>query len=221
MTDLWARLKQRKLVQWTLAYAAGAWALLQVLDLAAQNYTWPHLVMHLAFGLVALGFVLTLVLAWYHGERGVQRVTGPELLIVALLLAIGGALLWRFTPRGTLDVNQHVAMHTSSAHAGSAKATPESTAPASSIPAKSIAVLPFENLSSDKENAYFADGMQDLILTKLADIGDLKVISRTSTMQYGSHPQNLQERSARNWAWPRCWRAACRRPANRCWSTCS
>jgi serine/threonine-protein kinase len=53
-------------------------------------------------------------------------------------------------------------------------------------------VLPFENLSTDKGNAYFADGMQDLILTKLADIGDLKVISRTSTMQYGSHPQNLK-----------------------------
>ena len=52
-------------------------------------------------------------------------------------------------------------------------------------------MLPFENLSSDKDNAYFSDGMQDLILTKLADIGQLKVISRTSTMQYGSHPQNL------------------------------
>ncbi|HJP97834.1 MAG TPA: tetratricopeptide repeat protein [Rhodanobacteraceae bacterium] len=64
---------------------------------------------------------------------------------------------------------------------------------AQTIPAKSIAVLPFENLSNDKTNAYFADGMQDLILTKLADVGDLKVISRTSTMQYGSHPENLKQ----------------------------
>ena len=53
-------------------------------------------------------------------------------------------------------------------------------------------MLPFENLSADKNNAYFADGMQDLILTKLADIGELKVISRTSTMAYGSHPLNLK-----------------------------
>jgi serine/threonine-protein kinase len=60
------------------------------------------------------------------------------------------------------------------------------------IPAKSIAVLPFENLSTDKGNAYFADGMQDLILTKLADIGDLKVISRTSTAKYASHPDDLK-----------------------------
>ncbi len=57
---------------------------------------------------------------------------------------------------------------------------------------KSIAVLPFENLSPDKNNAYFADGIQDMILTKLADIGDLKVISRTSTEKYASHPDNLK-----------------------------
>jgi TolB-like protein/Flp pilus assembly protein TadD len=63
---------------------------------------------------------------------------------------------------------------------------------AETIPAKSVAVLPFENLSTDKGNAYFADGMQDLILTKLADIGDLKVISRTSTEKYKSHPDDLK-----------------------------
>jgi TolB-like protein len=62
-----------------------------------------------------------------------------------------------------------------------------------SISEKSIAVLPFENLSSDKENAYFADGIQDEILTRLAKIADLKVISRTSTQHYKSAPENLPE----------------------------
>ena len=61
------------------------------------------------------------------------------------------------------------------------------------IPAKSVAVLPFENLSAEKDNAFFADGIQDEILTGLAKIGDLKVISRTSTQSYGSKPQNLAE----------------------------
>ena len=60
---------------------------------------------------------------------------------------------------------------------------------ASSIPQKSIAVLPFENLSDDKGAAYFADGIQDEILTKLASIADLKVISRTSTAKYKSKPK--------------------------------
>ncbi|WP_139351327.1 tetratricopeptide repeat protein [Rhodanobacter sp. B05] len=102
-----------------------------------------------------------------------------------MLLAIGGGALWRYA-QAPLSVPVSVAA------VATAQAVPVPTAAAMSIPAKSIAVLPFENLSGDKDNAYFADGMQDLILTKLADIGDLKVISRTSTMQYGSHPQNLK-----------------------------
>ena len=60
-------------------------------------------------------------------------------------------------------------------------------------PDKSIAVLPFENRSEDKANAYFADGIQDEILTRLSNIADLKVISRTSTRQYQSRPANLRE----------------------------
>ena len=76
------------------------------------------------------------------------------------------------------------------------KAPPSASAPTPAavvIPEKSIAVLPFENLSSDKENAYFADGIQDEILTRLAKIADLKVISRTSTQHYKSAPENLPE----------------------------
>src|SRR5438094_8859815 len=60
-------------------------------------------------------------------------------------------------------------------------------------PEKSIAVLPFENLSRDPDNAYFADGIQEEILTRLAKIADLKVISRTSTQRYQSKPANLAE----------------------------
>jgi TolB-like protein len=180
MQNLLQRLRERKLVQWALAYLAGAWVVLQVLGLAADSYDWPHRVMQIAFSIIAVGFVIALVLAWYHGERGAQRVTGTELLILAVLLAIGGGLLWRFgkSPAST--------------------ATPATVAPtqpstATSIPAKSIAVLPFENLSEDKGNAYFADGIQDEILTALAKIGDLKVISRTSTRKYASAPDNLPE----------------------------
>ena len=109
-----------------------------------------------------------------------------------MILAIGGALLWRFaaTP------SKHRA--TSVTASGGVTATPATIPAVSSptigpIPAKSVAVLPFENLSAEKENAYFADGIQDEILTGLAKIGDLKVISRTSTHDYGSRPQNLAE----------------------------
>lgn len=188
------RLKQRKLVQWTLAYLAAAWVALQALGLAAGSYDWPHIVMQLAFGAAGLGFVVAIVLAWYHGERGAQRVSGAELLILALLLAIGGGFLWRYAQKtpATSVPSFHTKAPTSTTASAPVSASTHATASATTIPAKSIAVLPFENLSPDKNNAYFASGMQDLILTKLAGIGELKVISRTSTDRYASHPTDLK-----------------------------
>ena len=97
MNEFLQRLKQRKLVQWAIAYVAAAFALLQGIDIVAQQFGWPEAVRRgVTLALVA-GFLVTLVLAWYHGERGAQRATGTELLVIALVLALGGGLLWRFT----------------------------------------------------------------------------------------------------------------------------
>lgn len=95
MTAFLARLKQRKLVQWALAYIAFAFALLQGVDIVAQRFAWPDLIERILILALALGFLVALVLAWYHGERGAQKVTGIELLLLALLLAVGGAFLPR------------------------------------------------------------------------------------------------------------------------------
>ncbi|MGA9827908.1 MAG: tetratricopeptide repeat protein [Rhodanobacteraceae bacterium] len=141
---------------------------------------------------------MALVLAWYHGERGAQRVTGMEVIVLAVLLGIGGGLLWQFSrsTRVRTPVIDKLAMATTNTAPTAARSVADSAPTRTAIPAKSIAVLPFENLSSDKNNTYFADGMQDLILTKLADIGELKVISRTSTLQYKSRPENLKQVAA-------------------------
>jgi len=175
MAELFQRLRERKLVQWALAYGAAAFALIQVSDVIAQQFEWPGGVRRGITIAFAVGFFVTLVLAWYHGERGAQRVSGTELLIVAVLLAIGGGLLWRLAPKSS----------------DASRAEPKHVA-ATVADRKSIAVLPFANLSSDKDSAYFADGIRDMILTKLAVIGDLKVISRTSTDKYGNRPDDLK-----------------------------
>jgi TolB-like protein/Tfp pilus assembly protein PilF len=178
MSEFLQRLKQRKLVQWTLAYVAAAFALLQGIDIVAQQFGWPESVRRGITLALIVGFFVTLVLAWYHGERGAQRVTGTELLIIGLVLALGGGFLWRFAA-------------VRSAHSKTATAPNESR---SVINAKSIAVLPFQNLSEEKQNEYFTDGVQDEILTYLAKIADLKVISRTSVLQYKSGvARNLRE----------------------------
>src|SRR5256885_6500731 len=172
MNEFFQRLKQRKLVQWAIAYVAAAFALMQGIDIVAQQFGWPEGVRRgITLGLV-VGFFVTLVLAWYHGERGEQRVTGTELLIIGLVLALGGGLLWRFaaarSPGGTArsGPNDHKA---------------ESGV---TIPEKSIAVLPFESLSDQRSDAYFADGTQAEILRGLVKIADLKVISRPSVAKY-------------------------------------
>jgi TolB-like protein/class 3 adenylate cyclase/tetratricopeptide (TPR) repeat protein len=110
----------------------------------------------------------------------------PIAVAVALIAAaLLGYKLWPLAARSPME--------------GGAPATPGSASQSGlagvrpSIPEKSIAVLPFENLSSDKENAYFADGIQDEILTRVSKIADLKVISRTSTQHYKSAPDNLPE----------------------------
>jgi TolB-like protein/Tfp pilus assembly protein PilF len=185
--EFFARLKEHKLVQWLLGYAAVAVALIPVLDIVAAQFGWPESLRRGITLAVIMGFFMVLVLAWYHGERGAQKMPRSEVLLLVGLVVITGVLMWRVAPGG------HEGVSTVSV-AKAALAAPASAATSAhvDIPAKSIAVLPFENLSTDKGNAYFADGMQDLILTKLADIGDLKVISRTSTMKYASHPDDLK-----------------------------
>ena len=186
MVEYLKRLSQRKMAQWALAYAAAAWVALQVVGMAGEGYGWPPLVMRVAFGIALIGFIATLILAWYHGERGEQKATGTELLILTALLAVGGGVIWQ-------SERHQAPANTVATVPGAAPATAPKPEPEPAVNPRSIAVLPFANLSADPDNAYFADGIQDEILTRLSKIADLKVISRTSTMRYASKPEDLQE----------------------------
>jgi adenylate cyclase len=180
MNEFFRRLKQRKLVQWTLAYVAAAFALLQGIDIVAQRFGWPEQTMRFVIIVLSVGLFVTLVLAWYHGERGAQRVTGTELLILALLLAIGGGLLWRFVSIARGPTEQ----------SGAAGASAESK---SEINAKSVAVLAFANLSDDKGSEYFSDGISEELLTVLQKIPGLHVAARTSAFSFKGKNATAQE----------------------------
>jgi TolB-like protein/Tfp pilus assembly protein PilF len=178
MTDLLQRLRERKLGQWALAYLAGAWVLLQGLDLIGHQFDWPTGLLRGITVVLGVGFFTTLVLAWYHGERGVQKVSSIELLILALLLAIGGALLWRF------------ARTAQEATPAAAAAKPAATSEVA--PAKSIAVLAFNDLSPGHDQGYFSDGMAEEILNALAQVKDLKVAGRTSSFYFKGRNEDLR-----------------------------
>lgn len=212
MVDFLQRLKQRKLVQWAIAYIAFAFALIQVLDVVAGSYHWPDHVMHVVFGVLVLGFIVTLVLAWYHGERGAQRVSGPELLLIALALTVGGGLLWHFgrneTPNAGVKVSVHgpgsagqysdapagapLAASTSTPSQASAPAYAAVPVAAASIPQKSVAVLPFVNDSGDKDQQYFSDGLSEDLITTLSQFAGLKVISRDSAFQFRDSKDSIK-----------------------------
>jgi TolB-like protein len=176
-----AELKQRKLVQWLLAYAAGAWLLLQVIGLLSAPFDWPDTVLRGATIVAVVGFFVAALLAWYHGERGAQRVSGTELVLLSLLLLIGGGLLWQFAPDGPVT-----------APAGTpAAAVPGPGAPAPAVSPQSIAVLAFANLSADKDNEYFSDGVAEEILNALARVEGLKVAGRTSSFYFKGRNEPL------------------------------
>ena len=179
-SSFFARMKERKLVEWALAYLAGAWLTIQVLDILGERFGWPDPVLRGLIVLLGFGLLLTLVLAWYHGEKGRQRVGGTELFLVAVVLVLAAVAVSRVT-QGVPTASQLDTL----------VRLPEAVA--SPVPRRdqpirrggpSVAVLPFRNLSAGAEGQYLADGIHDDVLNHLAHVGGLTVISRQSVLRY-------------------------------------
>jgi TolB-like protein len=189
MTDLrsfFSELKRRNVYKVAAAYAVVGWLVIQISSTVLPTFHAPEWVLQTLVVLVAIGFPVALVIAWAFEltPEGIKRTEDVDLaasarqprkytwifvVIVGAALSVGLFFIGRYTGRTT------------------------ASAAGTELPAKSIAVLPFESLSEDKSNAYFAEGVQDEILTRLAKVADLKVISRTSTQHFKSAPDNLPQ----------------------------
>src|SRR6266498_3127519 len=178
-------LRRRNVYKVAVAYAIVGWLLVQIATQVFPFLEIPNWVVRLVIALVVIGFPIALVIAWAFEitPQGIERTEVADTMPLAagqkkhawIYVAIVGAVL----SIGLFFLGRYGFRNASSS--------------SSELPPKSIAVLPFENLSDEKGNAYFADGIQEEILTRLAKIADLKVISRTSTQQYQSKPANLSE----------------------------
>ncbi len=181
--NFFAELQRRNVYKVAIAYAVVAWLLMQVASQIFPFFEIPNWAVRLVVLLLVIGFPVAVILAWafeltpegikraedVDASKSLTRKSGRKLdffIIAVLLLVIGILVFQRLHPKVSPTV--------------------------SSALEKSIAVLPFDNLSRDPDNAYFSDGIQDEILTKLAGIGDLKVISRKSTAKYKSAPEDLK-----------------------------
>ncbi len=190
IANFFAELKRRNVVRMAGLYLVGAWLLVQVAGTVLPMFGAPDWLPRSIVILLAIGFLPALIFSWVFEmtPQGLKRDedVAPEqsiapqtarrmdrMIIGVLVLALAYFAFDKFVlaPRRVASPNDL----------------------SSAINAKSIAVLPFENLSEDKANAYFAEGMQDEILTRLAKITDLKVISRTSTQHFKSSPDNLPQ----------------------------
>jgi TolB-like protein/Tfp pilus assembly protein PilF len=197
LKNFFSELKRRNVIRMVGLYLVGAWLAVQVAGTVLPMFGAPGWLPRTIVVLLAIGFVPAVIFSWVFEltpqglkreddvapEHSITPQTGrrmDRMIIVVLVLALGYFAFDKFvlTPRRE-------------------KALVATTAPnesKSAISAKSIGVLPFENLSEEKANAFFTDGVQDEILTDLSKIADLKVISRTSVMQYKSGaPRNLRE----------------------------
>ena len=188
--NLFTELKRRNVYKVAVAYAVVGWLLVQVATQVFPFFEIPNWAVRLVVLAIVIGFPIALVIAWAFEltPQGLKRTEDVDLAAQSrrksytwiYVVVIGAAF-----SLGLFFLGRYMVGNTT---------TPRltETATGSSIPQKSIAVLPFENLSDDKGAAYFADGIQDEILTKLASIADLKVISRTSTAKYKSKPEDLK-----------------------------
>src|SRR5437763_5499149 len=183
--NFFIELKRRNVYKVAVAYAVVGWLIAQIATQIFPFLEIPNWVVRLIIVLIAIGFPIALVIAWAFEAtpEGIKRTEVADAMpatsghkkhawiyIVVISAAISVTLffLGRYT-------------------AGNKKAV----ATPNELPQKSIAVLPFDNLSRDPDNAFFAEGVQDEILTRLAKVADLKVIARTSTQRFKSAPETL------------------------------
>ena len=193
--NFFTELKRRNVYKVAVAYAVVAWLLVQVATQVFPFFEIPNWAVRLVVLVLIAGFPVSLVFSWafeitpegivretdVEPGKSITHHTGKKVVAITIVLAIvaSGLLAFRlFGPK--LIVPRH-------------DASPARTEVATAIQEKSIAVLPFDSLSEDKSNAYFAEGVQDEILTRLAKVADLKVISRTSTQHLKSVPDDLPQ----------------------------
>jgi len=174
--SIWNRIKRHKVVEWTLAYVAFAYAVLHGVQMLRETFEWPLFVPRTTVVLLLVGVPVAAVLAWYHGHRAQHRISGVELSILVALFVLAGSMLWWVSRTSSTRVAASADQHMGSP-----------------IGDKSIAVLPFVDLSEKHDQEYFADGMAEEIINLLVKIPELKVMGRTSSFQFKGKTDDLRK----------------------------
>ena len=190
-------LKRRNVYKTAVAYGVFAWLLIQVATQVFPFFDIPSWWIRLIILLLLIGLPVALVFSWAfeitpEGLKRTEEVPPEESITHRTGRKLTAAIAVIVALAAMLFLIQQLRPKTAATTAAANSSSRDATLPLN-IPEKSIAVLPFENRSDDKQNSYFADGVQDDILTELSRVADLKVVSRTSVMQYRTSARNLRE----------------------------
>ncbi|HEX5279721.1 MAG TPA: hypothetical protein VFW28_06555 [Micropepsaceae bacterium] len=178
LTAIFHRIKQHRIAQWTIGYVAVAYGIQHAVTLTSEAFKWPDAVLRVSMLLLILGVPFAMVFAWYHGERTTRRISAGETTLASLLLVLI-SLVFYAVVRPSNEIRTAAVPAVQEASVTTAR-----TAAASPNGAISVAVLPFLNLSSDKEQEFFSDGMTEEITAALAKVPDLRVVARTSAFEF-------------------------------------
>ncbi len=183
-------LKRRNVYKVAVAYAVVGWLIAQIATQIFPFLEIPNWVVRFVIVLIAIGFPIALVIAWAFEAtpEGIKRTE-----VADTMPAVAGQKKHAWIYVVIVGAAISVALFFLGRYTAQSREGGRSPAAAGSLPQKSIAVLPFDNLSRDPDNAFFAEGVQDEILTRLAKVADLKVIARTSTQKFKSAPENLPD----------------------------
>ena len=184
---LLSELKRRNVYKVAVAYAVVGWLIAQIATQIFPFLEIPNWVVRLIIVLIAIGFPIALVIAWAF-EATPEGIKRTEIADAMPVMAGQKKHVWIYVI--VIGAAISVALFFLGRYTAGNGALRQSEAATAS--AKSIAVLPFDNLSRDPDNAFFAEGVQDEILTRLAKVTDLKVIARTSTQKFKSAPTDLR-----------------------------
>jgi TolB-like protein len=186
--DLWERIKEHKVLQWSLTYFGASLALAHAQDLLSHTYHWPEIAGRLLMGVLIVGFPIALAVAWYHGHKGLKQISAGEMTVISIMVLIGAGLLIvlvRAPVEPAAQTQAHEAIPPPATSVANEVNATSTSAPATSlVPQASIAVMPFVNLTGDAGKEYFSDGMAEELINLLAQVPGLKVPARTSSFAY-------------------------------------
>ena len=192
-SDFWTRVREHKIIQWGVAYLGAALAVAQGHQFIAGAFGWPNTADRILVAALMVGFPVALTLAWYHGHRGLKRITAGELTIISVLMLIGGVFFTVAIRPPSGAQGSALAPDARPETSNAARSTANAGATQAEVLPNSVAVLPCANQSPSPDDAIFAAGIHEEILLQLSKLRNLNATPRRGVLRYAETDLGIRQ----------------------------